>query len=195
MLISTMWFKDTLSWNEFTSLGKEIHLQHRLQTNLHGYFTTQIAHHIFSQNKQTHTHMYRFDVQVDFDSHPQYTSRNKHAFSDYPQHQKQILNKADLTHMLNLITLFTVSVHSWMCFSATAAFISPLLLRFILLPKSQVTGHFSRAPPHKPSSQRTLRAESFDGNSTRHTQVSYIQPEYETAEGEKKAVKSYRYRY
>lgn len=48
---------------------------------------------------------------------------------------------------------------------------------------------------HKPSSQLALQAESFDGDSTRHTQVSYIQPEYETAEGEKKAVKSYRYRY
>ncbi len=42
---------------------------------------------------------------------------------------------------------------------------------------------------HKPFSQRALQAESFDGDGTRHTQVSYIQPEYETAEGEKKAVK------
>lgn len=41
----------------------------------------------------------------------------------------------------------------------------------------------------KSSSPQMLQAQSFDDDSTRHAQVSYIQSEYETAEGEKEAVK------
>lgn len=64
-----------------------------------------------------------------------------------------------------------------------AAFILLVLLCFISLPKSQVTGHFSLVP----SLQRALWAESFDGDNARHTRthtrthISYIQPEHETA--------------
>lgn len=46
-----------------------------------------------------------------------------------------------------------------------AAFILLVLLCFISLPKSQVTGHFPLVPPV----QRALWAESFDGDNARHT--------------------------
>ena len=89
--------------------------------------TTQTAHRIFPLNKQnthkhTHTNVHRFDVQVDSETHPQYTSKNKHTYSDYPQlpHQKRSWTRQILAHMLNFITLFTVSVYSWMCESASA---------------------------------------------------------------------------
>lgn len=62
---------------------------------------------------------------------------------------------------------------------------------------TKITGDRPVSPGawHKASSKRTLQAQVFDGDRSRHAQVSYIQSEYEVAGGGKEAARSTRYRY
>lgn len=109
---------------------------------------------------------------------------------------KKIFSKA--AHTLNFIKLFTVSVIcGYVKVHQRSTSSLHLAITALLYIVAKITGDRPLFPgaQHKSSSQRMLQAQSFDDDSTRHTQVSYIQSDYGMAEGKKEAVKHYRYHY
>lgn len=207
-LIAAMWVRcsETPSgWQGFTCL--EIHLITWMQTNLQAYSIWVNKQFIASQRRQNNTQQ----------THTSWQKCKKNASpcgrqqgsTVYKRKQTPTLMlaapawKSSSTRqifvlMLNLITLFTVSVCSEMCKSASAPqrptschYCAVLYCCRNLRWQATFPGRLGKIPP--PSArcrQNYLMTIALD----MRTQVSYILSEYETAEGEKKALKSHRYR-